>query len=103
MSFVVKGLDIPNKGETLKIEILPDGSILKNVHCNTWIFLKEEQSTAVQLSNNHGRLTDIDAIYRAVSKCAENETDERKMEVYAQLMGLLLQAPTILEEEDAGK
>ena len=55
--------------------------------------------SAKQIPKNHGTWKDINAIYRAFSKYAEKETDEGKLEVYAQLMGLLVQAPTAFEEE----
>jgi len=110
MSLMIKGIDLPKEGEMIVIGVRPTAAII-----DTWdvrevdgeeTFIKREyieHADVIQIPKDHGNLKDVDTIYRAFSKCAENETDERKMKVYAQLMGLLLQAPTILEEEDADK
>lgn len=106
MSLMIKGINSPKEGEMIVIGIWPTDAVV-----DIWdtrevdgedTFIKREHikhADIIQIPKDHGNLKDVDAIYRAFSKCAENETDEGKMAVYAQLMKLLLQAPTILEAE----
>jgi len=93
MSLILQGIDLPQ--EEINLTITKDGRIYLD---NKYHLIAE----AVQVPKNHGNLKDIDVIYRAFSRCAENETDEGRIGVYAQLMRLLLQAPTVLEEEEEG-
>jgi len=99
MSLILKGIDMPGVNETRMIAITQNGvaffSTVKDGETS-----KSEKAEAIQIPKKHGTWKDINAIYRAFSKYAEKETDEGKLEVYAQLMGLLVQAPTALEEEE---
>lgn len=97
MSLILKEIDLPFDGALKEVEITFHR--IGGLHHKRYVFANEGLDLIKPLPKKHGNLKDIDVIYRAFSKFAENETDEGKLEVYAQLMGLLLQAPTILEEE----
>ena len=100
MSLILNRMDLPkDEKKPLRIEIWANGDVYKDYGYG----YEYKEGIATQIPKNHGNLKDIDAIYRAFSKFAENETDEGKLEVYTQLMGLLLQAPTVLEEEESEK
>lgn len=98
MSMILKGIDLPKKDKSLYIRIFNEE--IEIVHMLDAYEVEHTNAQAIQIPKNHGNLKDIDAIYRAFSRCAENEADDGKIRVYAQLMRLILQAPTILESEE---
>ena len=96
MSLILDGIDLPTEGKDITLEINHKGEVRTY---STELNETDTDTKAIQIPKNHGNLKDIDAIYRAFSRCAENEVDDGKIRVYAQLMRLILQAPTILESE----
>lgn len=99
MSLILEEIDLPFDGPPLK-EVEITFHRAGGWDHKRYVFANEGLNLIKPLPKKHGNLKDIDAIYRAFSKLAENETDEGKLEVYAQLMVLLLHAPTIVEEEN---
>lgn len=97
MSMILKGIDLPSDGEDVTIEINSSGYVRAY---STVPMVYDHDIQVIQIPKEHGSLIDRDEIYRAFSRCAENEADDGKIRVYAQLMRLILQAPTILESEE---
>ena len=92
MSFVVKGIDIPKDGESIRLVITSSGDVVE-----VWgsgLAKAYHPNSAIQIPKGHGRLID-----------ASTETTVESMSGKAMDVGMLLIAlkqfvPTILESED---
>ena len=59
MSIILKGIDLPTKGETLIVGIYGDGNVSIE-HSKPLVLAIEPSAKAIQIPRNHGRLIDMD-------------------------------------------
>lgn len=88
MSLILKGIDLPSKGEDVTIEINSSGYVRAY---STVPMVYDSDIQAIQISRGHGRIGDLDELQKAI------KTD---------IMGglnyeyFIRNAPTILESEE---
>ena len=89
MSFIIKGIDLPEKNKSLYIKIF-NGEI-KIVHILDACEVEHTNAQAIQISKKHGRFGDLDYLYDRfkANKCPDEN-------VYR----LIREEPTILEAEE---
>lgn len=80
MSLMLKGVNLPKKGEYLRISILDDGAVFIATSCSQEI----EKVVAIQIPKGHGNIIDE-------SKAVVTETIDGYYEITA---------PTILKAEE---
>ena len=102
MNILIKGIDIP-KENSIIIEIDEDGEVYEHitggqpVHIKPWV-------KAIQIPTPHGRLIDADKLRATLRRWTEDEWNQKASPVswayaYEDLIDLIDDAPTILEEE----
>ena len=92
MSFIIKGIDLPKDGKTLRLEIFDDGSIMNDRGVEWQGF---PRGTAIQIPKGHGRLIDGDELNKSVHNWNPVYTYGRSA-----FTREVDNAPTILEAEE---
>ena len=92
MSLILQGIDLPKEGESLKIEILPNGDIWEGQGHS---FVTRDTTKAIQIPKGHGRLIDGDELNKSVHTWNPVYTYGRS--AFTREIG---NAPTILEMEE---
>lgn len=97
MSIILKGIDMPKKGEWLEVIIKPTKEVIVDtIRYRDNALLNTEYGSAIQIPKNHGRLIDGDEVMKQL------QVDKReaftKHDVW--LMLSKYGAPTILEAEE---
>lgn len=95
MSLILKGIDMPNKGKTRRLEIFDDGSIYEDKGAEWQGY---PQGSAIQIPKDHGRIGDLDGVIKRIDKSptfASKYKDTAKLfiDVYSD-------SNTILESEE---
>ena len=90
---VIKGIEIPKKGNLLMVAIFSDGS----VDFKSRDEMKTHRTTAIALSS-HGRLVDVDFIKSCMEEIKKNYPN-----VYELIVGILDRTPTVLEASTEGR
>lgn len=96
MSLILKGIDLPSKGNYLNIVIFADGAVYTKTNCGE----NTEKAQAIQIPKKHGDIKDINAFLKDKSlyEYIENDVFNKKYSYWAG-MGAIYNAPTILEAE----
>lgn len=88
MSLILKGIDLPSKGNYLDIAIFADGAVYTKTNCGE----DTEKAQAVQIPKEHGKIGDLDALAAEI----------REKDIWGGLnyKRYIDDAPTILEAEE---
>ena len=94
MSIILKGIDLPDKGEVICLEIYSDGSVWDKSNWEP----HPPKVSAMQIPKEHGRLIDEKEILSPVM-CRPKSL---RLDNNAQynMITLIVEAPTILESEE---
>ena len=88
MSFIIKGIDLPEKGDTICLEIYSDGSVWDKSNWEP----HPPKVSAIQIPKGHGNIKDIKAIFEDLNRY--------QIEYNADINEVITDAPTILETEE---
>jgi hypothetical protein len=92
MSFIVKGIDLPEEGQQLKIIVCQNGQTIIDMRTYT------EEAEAIQIPKDHGRIGDLDGVIKRIDK---SPTFASKYKDTARLfIDAYSDSNTILEEEE---
>ena len=83
MSFIVRGINLPEEGQQLRIIVTHNGQIIIDKRTYT------EEAEAVQIPKDHGRIGDLDAL---AQKCSPPD--------WCVWLSEIEDAPALLEEEE---
>lgn len=106
MSIILKGIDLPKKGEWLEVIIKPTKEvIIDTIRYRDNALLKTEYDSAIQIPKGHRRLIDGDKLRATLRRWTEDEWNQKASPVswayaYEDLIDLIDDAPTILEAEE---
>lgn len=104
MSLMLKGIDMPEKGETLILKI-KDSRIYREYPRYKFQPTRIKDAQAIQIPKGHGRLIDADAletVFKDMAKCEWNQKAFPISWAYAfeDTIDEIDNAPTILEAEE---
>lgn len=97
MSLILKGIDLPEKNQSIFMEIFPNGrcSIMKTEKGECYELKTRSEAKAIQIPKGHGRLTDKDELLSYLKK----DPLFSLVEQYG-ISGVIESRPTILEVEE---
>lgn len=93
MSLILEGIDLPDKGDVIQLEIYSDGSVWDRSNWEP----HPPKVTAIQIERPHGRLGDLDRLIRDE---VEHLHYHLRNGDTAIPKGDIVHAPTILEAEE---
>ena len=98
MSLIIKGMDMPKRGEYLHLEIYPNGLVWGD-NGHEWV---KHEAQAIEIPTPHGRLIDGDELRDIIKDIIPSWGIEPKIPTYKDttVMKYINDAPTILEAED---
>lgn len=101
MSLMIKGINLPDKGDVIHLEIYSDGSVWDKSNWEP----HPPKASAIQIPKDHGRLIDADAletVFKDMAKCEWNQKVSPISWAYAfeDTIDEIDNAPTILEAEE---
>ena len=70
MSLIIKGMDMPKRGEYLHLEIYPNGLVWGD-NGHEWV---KHEAQAIEIPTPHGRLIDYDRLIDYTSKVSLAES-----------------------------
>ena len=93
MSLILEGIDLPDKGDVIHLEIYSDGSVWDRSNWEP----HPPKVSAIQIERPHGRLGDLDKLKKSYYG-TKNEI------IFAFIMEHeIINAPTILEAEESNE
>ena len=98
MSLILKGINLPKKGKTIRLEIEDDGTVWE-VGYDVMGRLQDAQ--AIQIPKGHGAIKDINTFLKdkCLTEYIENDVFNKKY-TYTISTVAIYNAPTILESEE---
>ena len=100
MSFIIKGIDLPEKGDTICLEIYSDGSVWDKSNWEP----HPPKVSAIQIPKGHGNLKDENEIIKRLEEKEEeplyqHDTDDWWVGII-DAETVVNNSPTILEAEE---
>ena len=101
MSFIVKGINLPDKGDVICLEIYSDGSVWDKSNWEP----HPPKASAIQIPKGHGDIKDVSEFIKAVDHAHDNVwnrddlLDLNMRELLRDTKKRIEKLPTILEEE----
>ena len=92
MSLILKGIDMPKKGKTIRLEIEDDGTIWQEGYN---IKGRLQTAQAIQIPTPHGRLIDASELIKSYMRGTKTGIDD-----FYDTIDIIDNAPTILEAEE---
>ena len=92
MSIILKGIDLPSKGEDVTIEINSSGYVRAY---STVPMVYDHDIQAIQIPKGHGRLIDASELIKSYMKGTKTDIDD-----FYDTIDIIDNAPTILEAEE---
>lgn len=107
MSIILKGIDMPKKGEWLEVIIKPTKEVIVDtIRYRDNALLNTEYGSAIQIPKNHGRLIDIEKLKEEFTmknnickECDSFKKCDNKTYSKSEICEKFIWVPTILEAE----
>lgn len=91
MSILIKGIDMPKRGKTIRLEIEDNGTVWEEGYN---IKGRLQDAEAIQIPKGHGRLIDASELIKSYMKGTKTDIDD-----FYDTIDIIDNAPTILKSE----